>query len=124
MDTELTRHFDAIERLYIRDCQNLNVLRITNEELKSEVQDLKEEIERLETAFSGNHPAIHVHADGDAVWTECSTCGVDVGVDEDGCCTSCGRDALRFGKFGEEIKNALIRDGWSNQNAQSTEKSE
>jgi len=31
------------------------------------------------------------------VWTSCPECGRNVSVDEDGCCTGCGRDAVYFG---------------------------
>jgi len=49
--------------------------------------------------YHQRNPTIHRHEDGGFVWTECIECGVDVKVDEDGCC-SCGRDAFRWGKEG------------------------
>lgn len=42
-------------------------------------------------------PTICAHVDGGWVWTNCPECGPNVEVDEDGC-TSCGRDALWYGK--------------------------
>lgn len=49
--------------------------------------------------YHASQPTIHKHVDGGFVWSECIECGVDVSVDEDGCC-SCGLDALRYGKEG------------------------
>lgn len=50
--------------------------------------------------FLQGQPTIELSQDGFFVWTECIDCGVNVCVDEDGCC-SCGRDALRFGNVGK-----------------------
>lgn len=47
----------------------------------------------------GKHwPTIRRHEDGGYVWTACPECGPNVRVDEDGCCVSCGVDALFFGR--------------------------
>lgn len=48
--------------------------------------------------FFTKQPTIYIHKDGYPTWTECFDCGVDVKVDEDGCCATCGLDALRYGK--------------------------
>lgn len=72
------------------------------DELQSQLSQRDQEIENMGVSLIENQPTIHKTADGDAVWTECFDCGVNVAVDEDGCC-SCGRDALRSGKFSEDI---------------------
>lgn len=51
-------------------------------------------------------PTIHRYVEGGYVWTECENCRlVDVEVDEDGCCKTCGCDALFYG-------NAPPEDDW------------
>ena len=69
---------------------------------------LSDEIKRLKTLASESEelhikaqqaqPTIYSHVGGGWVWTNCLECGPDVAVDEEGCCVSCGRDALMYGK--------------------------
>ena len=48
-------------------------------------------------------PTIRRHQAGGYCWTNCPDCGPDVQVDEDGCCATCGVDALFYGREDEVV---------------------
>lgn len=73
------------------------------EQITATITKMQERIEELEISLVHESPTIHIHKDGYPVWTECRDCGIDVGVDEDGCCTGCGIDALRTGNFSKQL---------------------
>jgi len=47
---------------------------------------------------SSEHPIVRRHPDGGYYWTECRECETVNGkIDEDGCCWTCGAEAVRYG---------------------------
>jgi hypothetical protein len=84
--------------------REVNKLRGENSEQMKKIHVLTERVEELETEAELNikaqqaQPTICAHVDGGWVWSNCPACGTDIGVDEEGCCTACGRDALWHGK--------------------------
>jgi hypothetical protein len=60
-------------------------------------------------------PTIHSTGDGGYVWTHCPDCGPDVETDEDGCCKTCGADAVHYGVGPSERERPFrcAQCGWS-----------
>ena len=68
-----------------------------NARIKQLEAELVTERERFEN-YQQAQPTVQHHRDGGYVWSNCIECGPDQQVDEDGCCVSCGRDSLCYGK--------------------------
>ena len=78
----------------------------------TELEELRAKVKRLEargisdmqwdielfTKAQQEQPTICEHVDGGWVWSNCPECGVDVKLDEEGCCLMCGRYAIWYGK--------------------------
>jgi len=65
--------------------------------------EIEEAIDTALTEFRQRKPTIKEVGGFETVayvWTNCPECGINVSVDEGGCCVSCGRDATQYGKRG------------------------
>jgi len=79
--------FPGLHESYVAVCDQ-------REEALARVAELEKLIDEPRV---DKEPTILKHLGG-YVWTDCIECGVDVTCDEDGCCVSCGREALRYGR--------------------------
>ena len=80
LEEDLAKANDKIKRLEARGISDMQ----WNIELFIKAQQAK--------------PTICAHIDGGWVWSNCPECGVDVKLDEEGCCLMCGRYAIWYGK--------------------------